>query len=63
MGYAYSCLDIVDTNSSREVRDSCEVRGSRQNIRAVDERGGVGAELTHRLEDELEAVLQLGLVR
>ena len=39
-----------------------EGRGNREDIRAVDESGGIVAELTHSLEDELEAVLELSLI-
>ena len=59
----YSSLDVADVLSSGEVGCGRELRRGGEDIRTVDERRGIATELTHSLEDELEAVLQLGLVR
>lgn len=58
-----SLLDISVSLAGGEVRVELEVWGDGEDLGAVDEGSRVGAELAHSLEDELEAVLELGLVR
>ena len=60
--WSYSLLDILVGLAGGEVRGVREGRGNREDIRAVDESGGIVAELTHGLEDELEPVLKFVLV-
>ena len=59
---AYGLLNVRVGLASGEVRGIGEVSGDGEDIRAVGEGSGVVAELAHGLEDELEAVLELGLV-
>ena len=59
----YSLFDILVGLPRREVRRCGESGRSGRTSAAVGERVVVLAELTHRFEDELEAVLELGLVR
>ena len=63
-GITYSLLNVVHGLTSGEVRNLSggEVRWDGEDIRAVDQSVGVGTELAHSLEDELEAVLELSLV-
>ena len=58
----HSLLNISEGLASGEVRVNDEVRRGVKDIRAVGQSRGVEAELAHSLEDELEAVLELGLV-
>ena len=58
----HSLLNISEGLAGGEVRVDDEVRRGIQDIRAVGQSRGVKAELAHSLEDELEAVLELGLV-
>lgn len=58
----YRLLDILVGLASREVRERRKLRRVREDLAAVDEVVRVVAELAHRAEDELEAVLQLSLV-
>ena len=59
---AHSLFDILVRLAGREVWSVRKVGRHRQNVRAVSKSGWIMAELAHSLEDELEAVLQLGLV-
>ena len=58
----YSLFNILVCLSCREVRGVGKSRGNGEDVGAVGKSGGVGAELAHRLEDKLEAVLQFVLV-
>ena len=58
----YSLFNILVCLSCREVRGVGKSRGDGEDVGAVGEGGGVVSELAHSFEDELEAVLELGLV-
>ena len=56
-------LNIVDSLAGGEMRSSLERGWDGEDVRAVGKGVGVMTELAHSLEDELEAVLELSLVR